>query len=295
MPGLCLTLYGSLAFAQNGLEKIIVETYYVSNAADAAKADADIDQYNADNGTSLQHGALPAGSVTYRFYADMLPGFKLLSIYADETKGQPLLFKTTTSFYNHPLGTESPVPGTNKIAIKNNLLALDSYYSLGAVATGQYGILKTEDPDGSGMNAIDITVANNPSGVLLNDDPAMGVPLTTQDGMYHVDAPPQNPTFAGFGNVSHSALADGSMISNSFILNDGSYFTTVGAVGPVYETNKVLIAQITTNGTLTYELNLLIANLSTGEGQFYASQPTDTDLTAPGIKGTLPGVNTSRK
>ena len=47
------------AYAQNGLENIVVEKYYVSNAADAAGS-------IANNG-----GALPVGAVTYRIYADM--------------------------------------------------------------------------------------------------------------------------------------------------------------------------------------------------------------------------------
>lgn len=48
--------------AQNGLKNIIVERYYVSDVADTA--------LNSDGGT------LPVGSVTYRIYADMLPGYK---------------------------------------------------------------------------------------------------------------------------------------------------------------------------------------------------------------------------
>jgi len=285
--GAFLALLGFSARAQNGLENITVEKYYIANATDATQADVDIDDYNAANSTTLPHGALPAGSVTYRFYADLLPGWKILSVYADGTKSQSLVFTTTGSFYNNPLGTLSPVPGTAKTAIKNNLLALDSYYSLGAICTGNHGILKAED-NGAANN---ITAAGNPGGVLLNNHPDMGIPLTTQDGMI-AGAGVISPSSAGFTAANDAALNDGSVLSNSFVLVDGSWFTSVGAVGPVAGTNKVLIAQITTtNGVLHYEFNLLVKNDATGTIQNYATFPAAGDLTAPGITGSL-GPNT---
>ena len=54
---LMLVAIGSFSFAQ-GLDNIIVEKYYVSNANDA----------------SGSAGALPVGSVTYRFFADLATG-----------------------------------------------------------------------------------------------------------------------------------------------------------------------------------------------------------------------------
>src|SRR6185295_4961775 len=167
-----------------------------SNAADAAQADAEIDQYNADNGTSLPHGALPVGSITYRFYADLKPGYKVVSVYADGTRNQSLKFTTTTSFYNFPSGLLSPVPGTSKSVIKNSLLALDSYLSLGGVANGNYGIPKTSD---NGL-ANNITTTANPNAVLLNNDPSIGIPLTTQDGLISA-AGVLNPSFIGFSTA----------------------------------------------------------------------------------------------
>ena len=59
-----LLLARTICPAQNGLENITVEKYYVSNAADAAGS----------------VGVLPTGSVTYRVYADMLPGYNLQAI-----------------------------------------------------------------------------------------------------------------------------------------------------------------------------------------------------------------------
>ena len=68
--------------AQNGLENIIVEKYYVSDANDAAA-----------NATG---GVLPINSVTYRIYADMLPGYKFQATYG--VNGHPLVLTTQHHF-----------------------------------------------------------------------------------------------------------------------------------------------------------------------------------------------------
>jgi hypothetical protein len=62
---LCLSVLGFIAQAQNGLENVYVERYYVSDAIDAANS----------------NDPLPAGSVTYRIYADMLPGYTVQTVY----------------------------------------------------------------------------------------------------------------------------------------------------------------------------------------------------------------------
>ncbi len=274
--GAGLSLLGMIAHAQ-GLEKIEVEKYYVTNAADAAQAD----QESTENG--LPTGALPAGSVTYRFYADLLPGYKVLSVYADGTRDQSMKFTTTGSFYNNPAGLFSPIPGTSKNSIKNNLLALDSYMALGGVATGNHGILKSED-NGTANN---ITIADNTGGVLLNNDAAIGIPLSIQDGM--ITAPAViSPAFLGFSADATAALTDGTVVSNTMDVVDGAMYTTTGAIGPVAGTNKVLIAQITTtNGELHYELNILVQEGTNAPENYVAKNPGAGDVVLPSLMGDL--------
>jgi len=273
---LSLSLPGFFLHAQNGLENIIVEKYYISNAADAAQADVDIDDYNTDNGTSLPHGALPAGSVTYRVYADLLPNYKIMSIYGDAAINpcapQPLMIATTTSFYNHPLGTSTPVPGTAKTVIKNNLMAIDSYYSLGGVCTGNHGILKAED-NGALNN---ITVASNPAGVLLNNHADAGIVLTTQDGMI-AGSGVISPSTAGFTATNDAVFNDGTILSDTFLLKDGSWFTSAGAAGPDPATNKVLIGQFTTGGVFSFQLNIMIKSTTTGLPEYYVAKNPKAD------------------
>ncbi len=271
----------SFAFAQNGLEKIIVEKYYISNAADAAKADLE----------STPPGTLPSGSITYRVYADMLPGFKLVQIYADQPAGHKLIFRTTTSFYNNPNGDYTP--SFTKANLKNSLLALDSYLTMGTAAKdGQYGILKADDNGVS--NIVD---AGNADGVLLNNTTEMGVPLTTNDGIISGTGTINSPSIAGI-DVALEAFGNGSVVSDSLVAIDGSLYTTGNAVGPVPQDNRVLIAQVTTNGKLSFELNLLVVGTGPNDvGQFYvANNPTldpngNQELTIPSL--TYPDLITN--
>ena len=59
-----------LSFAQVGLEGIVVEKYYVSDAADSTDA--------ADNGAVYP---LHVGSVTYRVYANLLAGYEVVQMF----------------------------------------------------------------------------------------------------------------------------------------------------------------------------------------------------------------------
>src|SRR5687768_3458940 len=83
---LALFLLAIGTFAQ-GLEGIQVEKYYVSDANDATGSTA--------NGA----GVLPAGSITWRIYADLAPGYTLQAVYG--VPGHNLVINTTTGFYNN--------------------------------------------------------------------------------------------------------------------------------------------------------------------------------------------------
>ena len=131
--GLGLSLLGTAVQAQDGLEKIIVEKYYI-----ATKADSD---------GSL--GALPVGSVTYRVYADMLPGYRFQALYgnADHT----LKINSSNPFFNNEDRGATTANGIPSAQLKYNTVALDSWFSVGASAGGQFGVLKSEDNDGKNL------------------------------------------------------------------------------------------------------------------------------------------------
>jgi hypothetical protein len=263
----------SLAVAQKGLEKIIVEKYYIANAADQAQADVDA----AGNAGSK----LPQGSTTYRVYADLAPGYRLIQVYADVANGHKLIFRTSTYFFNSPNG--DIFPNGNKTGIKNNLLALDSYLTLGTVAKDNYGILKDND-DGLLNN---VTTTGNTGNVLLNTTTEMGVPLTTNDGMIAGTGAINTPSFAGI-DADMGPISDGTNVIDSIVSIDGSMYTGVGAKGPVPTDNRVLIAQLTTNGQLKFELNLLVQGGPDDIGEFFvANNPAPVDINGKNPEYTI--------
>ncbi|HSH65787.1 MAG TPA: T9SS type A sorting domain-containing protein [Bacteroidia bacterium] len=275
----------TFTFAQtkNGLEKIIVEKYYVSNSADSVQADTDA----SDNGISTT-GALPIGSITYRIYADLLPGYKLLSVYADGTRDQPLIIKTSTSFYNHPFGLSTPntIKKSGSLGIVNNpILALDSYLSLGAAATGYFGI-PVKDDDATG----NFFTNSTPGNVLQNFvSTVMDKALTEVDG-YAAGTGFPTPSMLGISNTMLDKLGDGFTIGDSIGVADGLYYSTSGARGVDTVENKVLIAQLTTNGKLEFHLNIT-TQFGTDIQQYFVARNAQPAGTNPSPDIIIPSLN----
>lgn len=215
----------------SGLEGIIVETYYVADADDAA---------DTDGGPGLFEGAK-----TYRVYVDMLPGYKLVSV--GGFTNHPFTIGTTTSFFNNDdrgeaWGRSIPAQHLNK-----NTVAIDSWLSFGAASTLHWGVLKTEDTDGSVVGG-----SNNQSGLLVNNAAAAGVPLTTSDGLLNVGTPPG--TINSVGDAPDCFDPDG---ANSFSSDNFAWAVLGGVSGPT-ESNRVLIGQFTTDGDLSFCLNMAL-------------------------------------
>jgi hypothetical protein len=131
--GLGLFFTASIALAQNGLERIIVEKFYVSDATDEANS----------------VGRLPVGSVTYRVFVDMLPGYNFQMAYGDAN--HDLNIYSDSTFYNDE--DRGKTTGSNTLAnFRKATLMLDSYFSVGGVCTGKMGVLKADDTDGALSN-----------------------------------------------------------------------------------------------------------------------------------------------
>lgn len=245
ITSLSLLLICFFANAQNGLENIIVEKYYIADANDAA----------AD-----QRGNLKAGAVTYRIYADMLPGFRFQAVYG--IPGHELKIATTTFFYNSENGSSV----ANDIALKDlssNTLMLDSWLSVGAGCSGAFGLLKTADDTSN-------TIVNtNKPPVLQSANKEAGIPIKERDGL-KIASPQSVVTLFGmekdveiFGNKSE--VKNGS----EFVTTNGSWASFGGAIGPNAD-NKVLIAQLTTDGKLSFELNIQLGTPKGGVENYVA-------------------------
>lgn len=256
--------------AQNGLENITVEKFYVSDANDSTGA--------ADNGS----GNLPAGSVTYRIYADMLPGYNFQALYG--VPGHTLLIQTSTSFFNDENfgGTAATNSTTNT---RKYAVLLDSYFSVGGTANGRCGVLKTEDTDGSPGNA---------QGMLQNTDVTftpINIGTTTNlsafDGM--IPGTPVSATFVGINNTGNGDLGvvDAlSQVGGLFTTDNGSIAALGGTTG-VTAANRILIGQFTTTGCLHFELNIQIGTPGGGVENYVASNPVSGEITIPSLTGSF--------
>jgi len=250
-------LISKTSFSQNGLEGVIVEKYYISNSADAS-------------GSS---GILPSGSTTYRVFIDLLPGYTFQAAYG--VPNHELRFQTSTSFFNNEdYGTT--VPTFSKINARNNTVMLDSWLSGGASCSANFGILKTEDGVAGGTNVINI------NGILANNDPNAGIPLTTQDGIYAGTTP--SVTLLGFTPAELNVFDATSNAGNLISTQNASWAVLGGSTGPIPSVNKILIAQFTTNGTFSFKLNIQIGTPTPGVSQnFVAENPTGNEILFPGL------------
>lgn len=269
------------AKAQNGLENIVIEKYYVANAADAANANTALSSAGYTTGT------LPAGSVTYRIYADLAPGWALQTVYGEA--GHPLVFSTSTNFFNHPNGdvNAGPLPSNNALIVGDGTTILDSYLSAGAVAAGRFGVLKTEDGAAGGAN-----YTFSPAGVMANADPSAGLAVSVADGIYNTTGSPSLLAMNFLGDAAGSPVAifrDGSIVGGTFSSSNAAWGVLGDQQGAFPSgTNRVLIGQFTTSGIFTYALNLQIRNTSTFTIQRYVStNPSSSEISISSLTGVL--------
>ncbi len=222
------------ASAQSGIENVIVETYYISNATDAVP--------NTEGGT------LAEGSKTYRIFLDLCEGCALLAIYGSHE--HPLDISSTAPFYNNPDRGRTYGHEINNGALDENTVALDSWLSLGGASTQRFGVIKAEDPDDTSEELFP-----NNLDMLGNEDPGAGIPLTVADGLVLDTVGTQPPSFFVFGLLPDSAFGD-TTLTSSFITDSTRINCQLPGMKGHGDGNKVLVAQLTTSGELTFCLNV---------------------------------------
>ncbi|MEP7265832.1 MAG: T9SS type A sorting domain-containing protein [Bacteroidota bacterium] len=251
IPVLLFVIINTAVHSQ-GLENVIVETYYISDANDT--------MVNADG------GVLPVGSVTYRIYADLLPGYRWQAGYG--IPGHELRFETSTLFFNNE-DRGATTPTYSKVNAKNNTVMLDTWLSVGAGCAGNYGVLKSSD-DGVA------TIVNNDN-VLLAANPLAGIALTTEDGL--VTGTPEAVTIVGI--TTEIAMFDNQNDGTNgplFTTTNGSWASLVGSVGVDTVANQVLIGQFTTDGLFSFKLNIQIGTPSLGVENYVAELPVGNEI-----------------
>jgi hypothetical protein len=218
--------------AKAQLEDVIVEKYYVADSLDAA---------------DTTYGVLEKGAITYRIYIDLKSGYKLLGLFGNQDHAFKI--SSSTPFYNHLEGKTFGYD-INKGTLTQNTMAIDSWLTLGQItlkkAKSYGGILKAYDTDGSFIGG-----THNDDGLLGNEDPQAGIPLTKADGYAQIANVPAGWLSLGIEDTS----IFGAKGKKEFISND-MVFSNKGITGVIADSNQILIAQLTTKGKLAFELNI---------------------------------------
>src|SRR5258706_4251916 len=259
----CLALFASFARAQSGLECVEVEVYYISDANDSIGNDF----------ISLAPGTLPAGSVTYRVYANLLQGYNFQAVYG--VPGHELRLETTTMFFNNEdRGTTSPT--YTKTQARANTVMLDSWFSVGAGCASNFGILKSED---DGVATV-LNITTTPGRLLQNTASAIAILLTTQNGLIATAAIPLSVTFVGFSGPELNVF-DNTTNGNLLSTTNASWAALGGSKGPDTVINRVLIGQFTTKGIFSFKLNIQVGTPSGGVQNFVAENPVGNEVQLP--------------
>ena len=229
------------------IENVIVETYYISDANDA---------------TDTIGGGVEIGSKTYRIYLDLLPGTRVKKIYGDEN--HPLIFSSTENFFNNKVDGQTFGKEFSKNRLQENTVALDSWLTLGQTtrnaAITYFGVLKQNDSNGSFIGG-----ANNDGGseaiadgLLSNTAIELGIPLTEKDGMDTAQNVPGAWGDYGFIDVltDIDSTIFGSVISGNNFNSRNAGLLNSGVTGVDSLLNHVLVAQLTTKGEISFELNI---------------------------------------
>jgi hypothetical protein len=229
-------VYSTHAFSQEGFEGFIIEKYYETNTYDGAD--------------SNHVGTLPAGSVTYRIYLDLAPGYRFQAVYG--TKESPIIISSTAPFYNHIENGQTHPNIIPDRSLGKNVALLDSWLSVGAAGENHLGIPKEFDPDGK-----DSLLQFTP-GYFTNNQRHTISPMQS-DGMVFSD----NLPFPTFFQMDSALLVLGSSTKGQTIKIENGAWACLGkgSVGAdSLTTNTVLLGQLTTTGDMTMSLNIMISN-----------------------------------
>lgn len=281
---LVVTLMTAVGFTKaqsQGLDAVVVEQYYSTTADDSTNA--------ADNESAT---VLHKGSITYRVYVDLAPSYKFIQMFGNsdalDNVLHPLVFKTTTDFFNDPNNGQIYPTANSVINTRKNLTMIDSWLSVGGGCAGKLGITKAEDPDGSIGNANGVLTATlgGPLGVPINSI----VSAQAQDGLM-----PGNP-------IPPSALGTGTL-TDVFDQTAGSIFTctncaisALGGARGTTTTNLVLLGQFTTNGIFSFSLNIQLLDTVTNTAKVFVPSNPDAatnEILFPGLMYTSPTNTTA--
>ena len=236
-----------------GLDSVVVEKYYISDNADMSAAG----------------NILPVGSITYRIFVFMKPGYKLQAVFGSEQ--HPLIISTDRQIYNHPnYGNYIPnlIPD---YSLPYNTVMLDSWISMGAASMGGFGIPGYLD-DTAG------TIKNKyiPQ-VLQGSGQASAFPVKERDGLNFSCGKPPRVTVLGLDSLLqdlNKINAGNDSSGYSFATINGAWACLEGAVNKTCMPNVIIIGQITTAGKLHFEFNIQLGTPDGKVERYVHSKPS---------------------
>lgn len=246
-----LFVTGALTTAKAQIKKVAVETYYIADANDAT---------DTTGGRSVA-----SGEKTYRVFITLNAGYKLTKIYGDAN--HTLKISSTDVFYNN-IDRPAAVFGyqVNKSWFQDNpMLALDSWMTIGYATKSSAGVLKINDTDGSLLSGTNNNggTALIAGGILNNNDPATGIALSTADGLMPLPLSSGQWVDDGFKDLSGiDTSMFGSVSTGSEFISNAAYLQQNAGVGDFNAEADVLVAQLTTTGELSFELNIAVIDSS---------------------------------
>jgi hypothetical protein len=263
MKKIFLVLFTSLYYfnfeslAQKGLKSVIVEKYYVADKQDSKH---DLNK------------ALIEGACTYRIFLELEPGYKLQAVYG--VPGHELIISTSSFFFNDTINGAVKANDILKEKINSNTTMLDSWISVGAGAEDYFAVLKKED------NNEEVLKNKYTPLILQNKNKEIGLSLTEKDGIIFM---PYQSVVSIFGIDSLlNKIFNGNNISAKGIslkTTNGSWGSFGGSIGHMPNTNKIIIAQLTTNGDLYFELNVQLGSPDGKIQRYVAKNPSEKELT----------------
>lgn len=258
----CFLLFLFNAYTQDALEGITVEKYYVSS--------------KKDNSKKQLSGELETGSITYRIYVNMAPSCRFMAAFG--SPNHPLEIRSTELIYNHSdNGAEHPIRIPER-TYKKNVVPLDSWITIGPAGENYWGVLKEED------TLKDVgTVVPFEKGFLANEKKEMGFPLSIRDGFLRSENIPDITLYNIDTNLNVLRMETK---GKSFRILNGAWASMGKGVCGVDSlgSNNILIAQITTKGKLSYELNLLLRDANGKVIKYVAKDPIDDEILHPSLK-----------
>ena len=232
------TLYKPSADDVKALEHVIVEKYYTATADDCKDTIG---------------GKLAKGSITYRIYVDLKPGYKLETVYGSDI--HPLVIETSTCFFNDTILGAATGDNIIRYNVNKHNVALDSWLSMGCATNLHNAVLKSEDKDSSFITCKE--------------------QLKTSDGLKYGNI----SAVVYFGN--NLRFFKDSIPAKRFYINDAAWANFAWVEGPT-PSNSILVAQLTTDGVLSFKLNVQIGT-PTGETIRFVAQANELDQTVDTI------------